>query len=446
MDTKDKRIHELEELVKKLLARIEELERRLALNSKNSSKPPSSDGLSKKPAPKSLREKTGKKMGGQIGHVGDTLKQINNPDNTIEYDLEACITCGESLLEVPIAEIIERQEIDVVIEKKVIAHKAFVKTCKCGKKNTAPMPKHIKAPVQYGQNVRALAIYLANQFVPKERTAQFFQEICQISISDTTLMSYDAECAQNLTEFHKAVLVAIKQTDVGHFDETGLRVGGKTQWAHVSSTGQLTHYRISEKRGDIVNDFTGIAVHDHWKSYGNMVNAQHAFCNAHHLRELRALFEIDKEKWAKDMYSLLIEASRINNPTLEQIENISQHYDRILNSGLIFHLGLKPFGKTGRKKRAGHNLLLRLSKYKPETLRFLYDTRVPFTNNLAERDLRMVKLRQKVSGCFRTQEGVNNFAVTRSFISTLRKQDKNVFYNLSQAINGQIDVSSFLYS
>lgn len=443
MDIKDKRIQELENQNKKLEERIKELERRLGLNSNNSSKPPSSDGLAKKPRTKSLRE-SNKEFGGQVGHSGNTLQKVEDPDETIIHDIKNCLSCGESLEDSPIVETIDRQEIDVVVKRKVTEHKTFTRKCKCGSKNKAEFPGHIKSPVQYGNTVRALAIYLSNQFIPKNRCSELFSDIFQIPISDTTLMSYDAECASNLYVFHDFVLDEIKKSEVVNFDESGFRVNNKTHWIHVSGTESITHYRISPKRGDVLDGFTGIAVHDHWKPYmSKMPDAEHTFCNAHYLRELRNLFENLEESWAKSMYDLLLYASKIDLSNNKEIEKIEQEYDEIVNEGLDYHQELEPYRKSGCKKRTGHNLLLRLQKYKTESLRFLNNDQVPFTNNLAERDIRMIKLKQKISGCFRTEKGANDFAITRSFISTLRKQRKNIFENLYMAINGEVNIQSF---
>jgi len=447
MDAKDRRIQELELIIAaqakridELLARIEVLERRLALNSSNSSKPPSSDGL-RKPSPKSLREKTEKKFGGQSGHKGETLKREDNPDEIVDHHVDACSTCGESLIGVIAEEVVERQVFDVEIAKKVTAHRAFIKRCKCGTRNSR-MPKNVTAPVQYGLGVRSLAVYLSHQFVPKDRASAFFRDVCGIEISDTTLMAFDTACAQNLTPFYNATFAAIMQANVVNFDETGLRVMGKTYWGHVSGTEQLTHYRIAEKRGDIPQDFAGIAVHDHFTSYNKMIEAQHAYCNAHHLRELKAVFEIDGEAWANDMANLLKKAAQLINQSPDELEEISQQYDQILECALALHD--RPAIRNLRYKRAtGHNLALRLIKFKAETLRFLYDARVPFTNNQAERDLRMIKLKQKVSGTFRTEQGAHDFAVTRSFISTVRKQQKNVYANIKSAIAGTTSFNNF---
>jgi len=430
-------IAELQTCIVKLQVRIEELERRLSLNSSNSSKPPSSDGL-RKPSIKSLREKTDKKFGGQKGHQGSTLKQVDNPDEIIEHHVDVCSSCGMSLVNVAVEEEIVRQEFDIKLGKKVRSHRAFIKKCNCGKRNSS-MPKHMTAPVQYGPEIQAFGTYLSQQFLPKERTAELFKDIFGIPISDTTLMQFDSECASNLVPFYDEALGTIMKSEIAHFDETSARVMGKTNWIHTSGTEQVTHYRISKKRGDIPQDFAGTAVHDHFVSYNKMAKAQHAFCNAHHLRELKAIFEVDGAIWAHDMYMLLKDASKIVQPSSEKIKSISDEYDSILKNAL--ELYEQPAIRNLRyKRKPGHNLALRLNKCKTETLRFLYDARVPFTNNLAERDLRMVKLKQKVSGCFRSDNGAQDFVITRSFVSTIRKQHKDVYAYLKKAI---VEPSSF---
>lgn len=429
----------------RLLLRIEELERKLKLNSSNSSKPPSSDGLRKKPSTKSLREKTNKKFGGQIGHNGNTLKQFSSPDFEITHDPHVCAACGCSLVDVNPTDEIKRQEIDIRVDKQVVQHRARVKICKCGKRNIGNMPQHIIAPAQYGTNIRALAVYLSTQqFIPKQRAQEFFRDIFQIPVSETTLLSFDTECAKKLSEFNSLALAAIKKSNVSHLDETGYRVKGKTWWAHVASTEQLTSYMINEKRGLRQEGFSGTVVHDFWKPYFTMENVNHALCNAHILRELKAVRDIDKEEWAGQMFKLLQDASKYINPSSEQINQVETSYNKIINEALFIHKMLGPPVRNSRKKRAGHNLLLRLQKYKADILRFLSDPSVPFTNNLAERDLRMIKVKQKISGCFRTEQGAHDFLNIRAFISSARKQAKGVFCALYDAITCSFDCTSFI--
>ena len=455
MDKKDLRIKELErenEQLKKevtelreqiaiLQRQIEELKRRLGLNSDNSSKPPSSDGLRKT---HTSRSSNSEKFGGQVDHKGDTLKQTDNPDHTIKYDPAMCEACGNSLENIAESDVIERQEVDIIVEKQIIAHKASVKKCTCGKKNIGTMPKHIQGPVQFSPNIQAMSVYLTNHFISKNRIEDIFWDLFNISISDTTLMSFDEECAEKLIPFNEAALEAIKKATIKHLDETGLRVASETEWVHVISTALLTHYRLDEKRGSLLAGIIGKIVHDHWKPYFTLDDVIHVLCNAHHLRELKAIIEFDKESWAQDMYDLLRNASQLLNASPEKQQEISEKYDQIVASGIFYHEALEPFKPGSRKKRPGHNLLIRLRDFKTETLRFLYDADVPFTNNLAERDIRMIKLKQKVSGSFRTKAGANTFLAIRSFISTVQKQNKNIFQHITDLFNNTFDVKSLV--
>ena len=460
MNTKDKKIQELEltvarqakqldaqaKQIKELLAQVDELKRRLALNSTNSSKPPSSDGLSKKNNNRSLRETDSKKFGGQFDHKGDTLNQTDAPDNTIEYTPEKCDACGDTLSGIEVDNIIERQEIDIEVKKIITAHKALVKICRCGKKNIGTMPERLKAPMQYGPDIRAMGAYLGNQFISKKRISNIFQDLFGIQISDTTLMTFDKELANKLEVFNNNAFNAIIKALIKCLDETGLRIAGKLYWVHVASTEFLTYYRIDPKRGSMLEGVTGKIVHDHLKTYFTIKNVEHVLCNAHHLRELRALIEFDKEEWARKMHDLLKKASRLIKPPPKEQEKISKKYDQIVKAGLQYHDSLGKLKENSCKKRPGHNLLIRLRDFKLETLLFLYDPNVPFTNNLAERDLRMIKLKQKVSGCFRTEKGAHDFASSRSFISTIQKQGLNVFQSISAVFNNSFDFNSLRYA
>lgn len=447
---KDRRIKELEgevasltALVAKLLARIEELERRLGLNSTNSSKPPSSDGLQRVSRTQALKKADAKKFGGQKGHKGNTLRQVENPDVTNDYDPESCIACGSSLQDVTTTDIVERQEVDVVVRKQIISHKASVKICNCGKRNVGVMPKHLNAPIQFSTKVKAIGTYLTNQFISKSRIEQMFIDLFDIEITDTTLIAFDTECAEKLEHFYNALERAIKKASVKHADETGVRIAGKTHWLHVLSTELMTHYRAQEKRGSVPEEVKGVLVHDHWKSYFTLV-LSHALCNAHLLRELNALVEIEKEPWAKKMYDLLIYASKLEKPSTEQQNDISEKYDTIVTDGLQYHERMGKLKEGSRKKRTGHNLLLRFQNFKDAVLLFLYQHDVPFTNNLAERDIRMAKLQQKVSGGHRTFSGAQSFAIIRSLISTAQKQAKNIFEALCSIFDDTFDLFSLV--
>ena len=414
----------LEDKNKRLKIENENLKRRLALSSATSSKPPSSDGLLKKPAPQSLREKGQKPSGGQPGHKGETLKQVETPDYTITHKVTICEACQASLAETSCTETVERQVFDLPLQAvEVTAHIAETKVCTCGHTTRATFPPQVNAPVQYGPRVQALAVYALNQqLIPEDRVKQMLFDLFKLPIATSTLMSFNAAFADRVQLYQDQVLAELKAATVKHLDETGFRVGGKLKWLHIISTLTLTHYRVSDRRGDLLSDVEGIVVHDHWKPYFKMEDVKHALCNAHHLRELRALIEIEKEPWAKRIDELLRLLAQEKGPPQEEALAL---YDSIICEGLAFHEAQPALG--GRRRRVGHNLLIRLGRCKDETLRFLTTPGVPFTNNQAEQDVRMMKVKQKISGGFRTVAGAENFATIRGFISTERKQGRNIF-------------------
>lgn len=435
MDKKEHRIKQLEEENRQLKERLLLLERRLGLDSTNSSKPPSSDGLRKKPSPKSLRTIGKKPSGGQIGHKGETLNQIAHPDEIIRYSMRCCEGCGASLADAVPEKTITRQVIDIAMPDLVVTeYQARVKRCHCGHVN-ASFPRGVNASVQYGTRIKSLAAYLSVQhFIPEDRLQQLFGDVFNLQLATATLAKINNEAATNLQSADEARLAVLKTAPVKHQDETGFRIAGKTQWLHVISNKDATHYRVSPKRGDLLEDVSGITVHDHWKPYFTMTgDVQHALCNAHHLRELRALEEIEKEPWAAKMGRLLRILSRSNALPPQLMRCAERYYDRIIAEGLSFHERQPRLTSRKNKRRTGHNLLLRLLARKDETLRFLTNPAVPFTNNQAEQDVRMMKVKQKISGGFRTSKGAETFCVIRGFISTLRKNNQPLFATLTNA-------------
>jgi transposase len=447
MDEKDKRIQELERiveiqaaLIQKLEARIAELERRLGLDSSNSSKPPSSDGLGKKS--RSLRVKGKNPSGGQKGHKGHTLIQVLNPDQIIGHKIDHCEVCQVSLEDIQASRVIKRQVFDVPEPRiEITEHQAEVKLCACGHMNRATFPEDIQSPVQYGPRVKALAVYFsAQQFIPEDRLQSVFLDLFSLSISTATLASINQEIAEKIAPLQEHVLEALKNTSVKNLDETGFRIGKKPQWLHVISNSFATHYRAREKRGDLLENLKGILVHDHWKPYFRLENVRHALCNAHHLRELKALEDFEKERWAFKMSQLLRLASRLKDPPISRVLKL---YDQIVTEGLAFHEQLPPLGKFHKKKRKGHNLSLRLRNFKDCVLRFLEIQGVPFTNNQAEQDIRMMKVKQKISGGFRTFQGAETFCIIRGFLSTCRKQGLNLFQSLNNTIANSPPIFNF---
>jgi transposase len=439
-----------DELIALLLAQeahIAELERRLGLNSSNSGKPPSSDGLKKSPRTSSLRQPSGKKPGGQPGHPGETLRRSETPNAVIDHYPPSCAACGALLSEAMATDFVARQVFDLPEPQPLIVteHRAHGCRCAaCGSQTRATFPDWITAPVQYGKRIGAFVLYLLHyQLLPEKRLAALMADLFGVHLVTATIARISQDCAHSFQGFAEAVRDRVAAAPVKHLDETGFRIGGKTQWLHIASTIWLTFYRVSAKRGSLLANVTGIVVHDHWKPYYTLKGVLHALCNAHHLRELKALVEIEKEDWARRMQRLLRRACHAANLAREQgvplkpglIALIERCYDAIIADGLAFHEEQPALTKTrprGRPpRRVGHNLLLRLSTHKQDVLRFLTDPRVPFTNNLAERDGRMMKLRQKISGGFRSEQGAKDFAVIRSVLSTARKQGWDILATLT---------------
>src|SRR3954462_2343759 len=445
----------LQETIAVLLARVAELEHRLGLNSSNSGKPPASDGLHKprrEPRTRSLREPSGKPPGGQKGHKGETLRQVADPNVTIDYYPEICGTCGLALTAAMPTRCSARQVFELPEPQPLIVteHRAYRCRCgRCGGETRAPFPEGVTAPVQYGPRLLAVVVYLLHyQLLPEDRLAEAMADLFGVRLVAATLARMSRTCAGRAQGFADAVGALVKAAAVKHLDETGFRIGGRTQWLHIACTVWLSFYRISPRRGSLLSAVMGIVVHDHWKPYYTLEGVLHALCNAHHLRELQALVDIEKEEWARRMQRLLRRACHATHlargvpldPRL--VAQFRRRYDIIVTEGLAFHQNQPPLATPptngGRKRRGrpprrtGHNLLLRLSTRKDDVLRFLDDPTVPFTNNQAERDGRMMKVRQKISGGFRSQEGARDFAVIRSLISTARKQGWNVIHALIQ--------------
>jgi transposase len=430
-----------------LQARIAELERRLGLNSSNSGKPPSSDGLKKPPRTSSLREASGKQTGGQKGHPGETLRRSESPDTTIDHYPQTCTGCGEPLVAATATSYVARQVFDLPPPQPLVVteHRAHGCLCAaCGQETRAAFPPGVTAPVQYGERIGAFVLYLLHyQLLPEKRLATLMADLFGVPLVTATIARISQDCAQRLQGFAEAVRGHVAAAPVKHLDETGFRITGKTQWLHIASTLWLTFYRVAAKRGDLLPKVAGIIVHDHWKPYYTMKGVLHALCNAHHLRELKALVEIEKEDWAGKMQRLLRLACHLTNLARERgvplkpglIALIERRYDAIVAQGLAFHEVQPALTKTRRRgrppRRVGHNLLLRLSTRRQDVLRFLVDPTVPFTNNLAERDGRMMKLRQKISGGFRSIDGAKDFAIIRSVLSTARKQGWNLLQTLT---------------
>jgi transposase len=430
---------------------VAELQRQLGKNSSNSSKPPSSDGFKKRPRIKgSLRGISEKKSGGQAGHKGDTLRRVDTPDIIKRHEATRCAHCQAGLT-VGMASGVEKRQVFDLPEPRleVTEHQAQIYRCShCHGTTKAAFPDGVSSSVQYGPRVKAAAVYLnVQQLIPEDRVAEAMNDLFSAPLlCPASVVAWGEKKAAELKTFEEHIAGLVAQAPVRNLDETGFRVGGKTQWLHTASTFALTHYRVSEKRGDLLTTLKGgIIVHDHFKPYYTLPDVKHALCNAHHLRELKALIEIEKEYWAKRMYRLLLKANKTVRGATEKGASVLAErvlrrmmclYDAIVAVGLAFHEKQPPLakraGSRGRPaRRPGHNLLIRFRDFKADVVRFLSDFTVPFTNNRAEQDIRMMKVKMKISGGFRTQAGAETFATLRSVISTARKQGWNILQTLS---------------
>jgi len=447
-------IRHLENKVQQLEVRVHELEARLSKDSSNSGKPPSSDGLKRKP--KSLRKHSDKKPGGQQGHAGKGLTQVGNPDVVVTHTPVNCTRCGSDLSNVDGALVEQRQVFDIPQpEIQVTEHRIEEKTCPCCTALTrASFPENLSGPVQYGDRIRALIAYFSHaHFIPVDRICEIFKDIFGVPLSPGTCANVDQRLFANLEVFEANLKTYLLAARVLHFDETGMPCEKKLHWVHVASSQLATLYTMHTKRGQeamdvagILPTFQGTAIHDHWFPYFAYSQLKHGLCNAHHLRELIFVHEQEKEEWAKRMHDLLLSANKEVDKHVEQgalpsetALQIEQVYQQILTEGLLYHTSLPPLpkGKRGKQKqRDGKNLLDRLSEKRDCVLRFIRDFSVPFTNNQGERDIRMVKLKQKIAGSFRTFRGGEIFCRIRSYISTARKQEWNVWEALTEAIKG----------
>jgi hypothetical protein len=433
-----------------LREKVAELERRLSKNSSNSSKPPSSDGLKKPPRTQSLRGKSGKKSGGQVGHKGGTLKQVANPDRIEPHKTDRCRHCRAGLTPAMITGVAKRQVFDLPEPRlEVTEHQASIYCCAdCGGRTTADFPQGVSSPARYGPRVEAVAVYLnVQQLIPEDRVAQAMQDLFGAGrLCPASIVAWGKKKAVEWAGVAAHIAALVAKAPVRNLDETGFRVGGKLQWLHTASTPALTSYRVTEKRGEVTEGLEGgVIVHDHFKPYYSLPGVAHGLCNAHHLRELKALIEIEKEPWARQMRDVLVDGVKAVREAVAQGAtaltdavrgSLLGRHKNIVRRGLAFHREQPPLsrnaGARGRTPlRPGHNLLNRLHQFRHDVLRFLHDFTVPFTNNQGERDLRMMKVKMKISGGFRTMAGAETFTRLRSLVSTGRKQGWNILETLA---------------
>jgi transposase len=428
--------------VQALNERVRELEIRLAKDSHNSHKPPSSDEPTfRRPARKSLRKRSGKKPGGQPGHTGCTRLQVETPDEVHLHVPGSCARCGDDLHGIASRLAQRRQVFDLPpLRLHVEEHQVHDKRCPgCGHTTRAAFPRGVDEPVQYGPGVLGLGIYLqAYQLLPYGRAAGLIGDLFGQTPSQGTLARALEQAHEGLAPVEQQIHAGLRRSPSVHFDETGLRITSLRQWVHSAGTSTLTLYRAHAKRGreaidamGVLPGYEGVSIHDAYTSYMSYAG-RHALCNAHLLRDLVAVEEETQAAWAAPMRELLLEikaaatqarASGVAQLEPMQIQGFRARYDALLREGEAAHPPSPPTGRAGRRKQSpAYNLVRRLQKHADLVLAFMYDISIPFDNNLAERDLRMLKTQQKISGGFRSQGGAEVFCRIRSYISTIRKQ------------------------
>lgn len=440
----------------RLAARVAELERQVATNSQNSSKPPSQDVFAK-PAPRSLRRRSGRRPGKQPGAPGASLTVVDDPDKVIDHVPAGCVGGGRDVTGAPTVGVVRRQVHDLPeIRPWVVEHRLHRRRCRCGTVTTAASPPGVTALACYGPEITALAAYLLTyQHIPVARAAQLLADVAGMPVSTGWVAGVLPRAEPALEPFAEAARAAVRAAPVAHFDETGLRVEGQLRWLHSASTAEVTTYLLHDKRGvkamnafGILPDYTGVAVHDGWHSYRDYTQASHALCNAHHLRELQAAAETHPEQdWPQGLARALEElnhaahaarATGAEHIPTDTLAALIGRFDHHLHTGLELHprnhrghpQGGKPRQTTARR------LLQRLRDRHAEVLRFAFDLRVPFTNNQAERDLRMTKTQLKLTGGWRTRTGATAWLTMRSYISTARKNGLHILTALRNTLTG----------
>lgn len=464
LDEMSAALNQLSEANRKLVDRIRVLEEKINKDSHNSNKPPSSDGLARKFGSK--RQPSGKRPGGQKGHEGTTLQMVKHPQHVQIHEVTKCHGCGKSLQHTKPQGYEARQVFDIPpIVVEVTEHRAQVKRCaSCGALSTAPFPEGVNHRTQYGARLKAYAVYLKNYgFLSYDRAAQAFVDLFGIPLSVGTLASIDQRCARRVEGVVEEIRQKLIGSKVVHFDETGLNVNGELYWLHAAGTRGLTYYFPHIRRGSEATDQIGIlpglkgnAVHDNWMPYMKY-DCSHSLCNAHHIRELTAVYEQGGQPWAQWMIGFLIDSKqaveqaktagkkRLAPYVIHEYEN---RYKTIIAAGMKANpppTRADSPGRRGRLKQSkARNLVERLGRLRKETLRFLHDFQVPFDNNQAERDVRMMRVQQKVSGSFRSYQGALAFCRIRTYVSTVRKQGLSVIDALMNAFERDLTLAECL--
>ena len=457
-------IYVIGDQIDKLTKRVDQLEEQLKTNSRNSSKPPSKDnsrGKTKdKPSPKSLRKKTGKKAGGQKGHEGSNLQAKQSPDHILNHRLEnlSC-DCGG---EFHTSGYQSRQVLDIPpIAIEATEHRAYTYTCSCCYTNKrADFPSGVTSKVQYGYRLKAFSVYLNNyQFIPYKRLQELFKDLFEVSISTGSLVNFNKNAGASAVIIKEAIKGELLKGKVMHCDETGCYVDNHRHWLHVAGSMDYTYYHIDKKRGSealermgMLEQYGGTVIHDFYSSYYKLGEYTHGLCNAHHLRDLTFVYEIKEQPWAERMITILLKAKALKDNALERCikpgskgsKEIEQLYRECVESG--YKANPEPERKPGQRGRLARgkclNLVRRFDEHQSSILRFLYNTEIPFDNNLAERDIRMMKVREKISGTFRSLTHPEIFSAIRSVVSTARKQGVSIYQTITKLV--EIDRSLVL--
>jgi transposase len=443
--------------IAELRAENAELKRRLGMNSKNSSKPPSSDGLAK---PASLRKPSGRGPGKPRGGAGGALLQVAEPDAVEVHAPAACLGCAGDLTAAEVVSIERRQVFDLPeIRLRVTEHRIEHRRCACGQVTAATGSSAPAAPAQYGPRLKGLAVYLlTRQHLPYERCTELLADVLGAEVATATLLGWAGQAADAVAPHTEAVRQQLIECEVVGFDETGTRIAGRTCWVHTACTRTLTLYQVHTKRGvqafeamGVLPHFTGVAVHDGWKPYKTYTDAVHALCNAHHLRELAAVVENAPagrpEDWAEELAALLVDTwdeiktvqaahPHATGFTVDVLERLAARYEEIIAAGRTLHPPRAP-GEPRRKRPKAANLLDRLDTERDQVLRFAFDWRVPFDNNTSEQAIRMAKIQQKISGGWRTALGAERFFAVRGYLSTAAKQGRNLLDAITRLFDGR---------
>jgi transposase len=446
-------VSDLRTMVEALQAEVADLKRQLGQNSRNSSKPPSSDSPFVKPAPKSLRGKSGKKPGGQLGHPGSTLALVDDPNERLRHEPGPCTGCGADLADAPEVGVERRQVFDLPpMTVRVTEHQLIARRCGCGTTTCGTAPEGVTAPVQYGPRITAIILYLyVGQFLSKQRTARALAELFGTPVGEGTVSAMTRRATDGLDDFLNQVAQRIAEAEVAGFDETGLRVAGALHWVHCARTGKYTLITCHPKRGrqgiddaGVLGRFRGVAVHDAWAPYDSYVDAEHQWCCAHALRELQGVADTAAEAqwcWATQVADALVAMQKLAAAAIAAAADTID--PDALDQQVQLYRSAAQIGLTSTVARSNpvmrkHNALARrLLDRQDDYLRFTHNWRIPPDNNGSERDIRMIKLRQKISGCLRTLTGAKQFCAIRSYLSTAAKHGKHFFEALVMLAEGR---------